>query len=654
MRKILFLVVIISLICLSSMKINPQRKELSNTISAVGGLFEQHMFSLDSFFKEYPKFFYDSSFAVRQRKYQEISYFFKRAAGLMIYFEPDLYYSRLVSPFQFEKQERKGFFSFLPDNWLFTGPVGNEHDTVLIKSYKKEDSLAQSEFIRDATAKFREVFREVMNRKHFSSLDAPHLFEALRMELFRISSLDVANSDFIIEEAGLPSLRGSVHSWLLYANEFIKELPESNNQLRKHWSELSRATKSAVDGATLYNEFDRMAFIRDQLLPLGKLLNELQSALKVPVVKKWSAIRPGKAHIYDSEVFNADYFAPSTEAYYTADKAKLGELLFFDPILSDNNERACASCHKPSMAFTDGLVKATAFERVSQLARNSPTVINAGFQKKNFWDLRASSLEAQLDSVVNNPDELHSSFDRVIGKINSSPEYLQLFYKAFPETQKSGVTRNDVKNAIGVYERTITGLNSRFDQYMRGDATKLTKEEIRGFNVYMGKARCGTCHFAPLFNGAFPPFFDITDHHSIGVPLKDTMESYRIDPDAGLFKLSASSFTKFSFKTPTIRNAALTAPYMHNGVFKTLEQVIEFYDHAGGNKFQKEFKPDMTGLPFLTLIPLQLKLTTQEKKDLISFIHALNDTSAARSPQRLPELKGKYAGLNKRVIGGEY
>jgi cytochrome c peroxidase len=653
MKHILFAFLLIAGVCFSSM-IKNDRNKLVPAINAVSGLYDQHMFSLDSFLRVYPTYFYDSSHALRQQKYEELAYYFKRAVGLLIYFEPDLYYKKLVSPFQFEKNERKGFFGFLPDNWLFTGPIGNEPDSTLRKEFKKEDSLSQIAFIIDATTKIRNAVQEMDHHSHFKNIDASDLFDALRVEMFRISMLDIANSDFIIEEAGMPSLNGSLDSWLLYAGEMFGQLPSSKQNLRTRWIELSAQTQKFLKENKSYNDFNRMYFIRNCLLPLSQLLNEVQRELKVPFKQKWSAIRSEAQHIYDKNVFNADYFAPDPDAYYSVEKAKLGELLFFDPILSDNNQRACASCHKPQMAFTDGLTKSTAFEREKDLARNSPTVINAGFQKKTFWDQRASSLEDQLDSVVNNPDELHSSFDNVIGKINSSPEYVELFKKAFPKTKKNGVTRHEVKNAIGVYERTVNGLNSRFDQYMRGDVTKLGKEEVNGFNVFMGKARCGTCHFAPLFNGALPPFYDITDHHSLGVPVKDTMEKYKIDPDAGLFKINGNAFTKFSFKTPTVRNSALTAPYMHNGVYKTLEQVLEFYDHAGGNKFRMDFKSDMTGLPFLTLIPLQLKLTESEKKDLLSFIHALNDTSAARSPKRLPELKGKYAGLNKRIVGGEY
>lgn len=654
MKHVLFVLLLMGAISFSSMRMTNDQPKLVPAINTISNLYDQHISSLDSFLKVYPGYFYDSSHAVRQRKYEELAYYFKRAAGLLIYFEPDLYYKKLLSPFQFEKSERKGFFGFIPNHWLFTGPIGNESDSVLKKDYTKEDSISQVAFIVDATTKFRNAFREMDYGRHFTGMNASGVFDALRVEIFRISMLDIANSDFIIEEAGMPSLKGSVDSWLLYANELFKQLPSSTHGIYPKWVRVSKQTESFLKTNRYYNSFDRLYFIRNCLIPLSQLLNEAQLELKVPFKQKSSAIRSDAKHIYDKNVFNVDFFAPGADAYYSAQKAKLGELLFFDPILSDNNQRACASCHKPDMAFTDGLVKSTAFEREKDLARNSPTVINSGFQKKTFWDQRASSLEDQLDSVINNADELHSSFENVIDKINSSPEYVELFHKAFSKTKKNGITRQDVKNAIGVYERTVNGLNSRFDQYMQGDVTKLSQQEINGFNLYMGKARCGTCHFAPLFNGALPPFYEITDHHSIGVPAKDTMEKYKIDADPGMSKLTGNTFTKFSFKTPTVRNSALTAPYMHNGAYKTLEQVIEFYDHAGGNKFRKDFKPDMTGLPFLTLIPIELKLTESEKKDLVSFIHALNDTTAARSPKRLPELKGKFAGLNKRVVGGEY
>ena len=655
MKKFSVLLFVFVVIAVSLMSMKERTKDLRETVLKVGKLYAQQAETLDSFLQTYPSYFYDSSYTLRQKKYEELAYYFKRASGFILYFEPELYYSRLVGPFQFKRGEKsETLFDVIPDNWLFVGPIGNEHDTSLVKNYSKKDSIDQKDFITRAVSGYRKALKDCRYVEHLSGMNESMLFDALRTEIFRISTIDIGNSDLIIESAGLSSLNGGIESWLLFTSELVKDLPASRSALQKEWDILSKGTLQFLVKNKDFRSFDRMFFIKNNLIPLSQFLNDLQLALKVPYIKRNSPIRAGAKHIYDKNIFDPDYFSPDKNGYYSADKAKLGELLFFDPILSDNNKRACASCHKPEMAFTDGRTKSMSFD-LELLPRNSPTVINSGFQKKLFWDQRASSLEDQLDSVVNNAAELHSSFEHVIGKINASPEYVRLFNNAFPSTKKNGITRKDVKNAIGVYERTVTGLNSRFDQYMQGDETKLSPEEINGFNVYMGKGKCGVCHTAPLFNGALPPFYDLTDHKSLGVPIRDTMSKYVIDPDPGMMKATGEIFTKFSFKTPTVRNAAVTAPYMHNGVYKTLEQVVDFYDHAGGNKFAGDMRSDTKGLPFFTLIPLELKLTPGEKKDLVAFMRALTDTTASgRIPSRLPDLTGTYIKLNKRVIGGEY
>ena len=251
--------------------------------------------------------------------------------------------------------------------------------------------------------------------------------------------------------------------------------------------------------------------------------------------------------------------------------------------------------------------------------------------------------------------EMHSNFDDVIKRLNASNEYKKMFSAAFPGVEKEGIQRRHVKIAIASYERTLMGLNSRFDQYVRGDKSKLTKQEIAGFNVYMDKAKCGTCHYAPLFSAALPPYFEYTDHRSIGVPLQDSMKVYQVDVDTGASKVFKTPFTHFSFKVPTVRNAALTAPYMHNGIFKTLEQVVDFYEDAGGVKFIKDMRPGMKGLPFFMILPEKLNLTQDEKTSLIAFMKTFTDTSATGTiPKRLPEISGVYSNWNKRVVGGTY
>jgi|SRR5579863_89342 len=654
MKKNILLPVLILAIAGFSSSLTEKKKDLSGTISKIAQLYFKRVKTLDSFLQAYPHYFYDSSFVVREKKYEQLSFYFRQCAGFIIYFEPKLYYSRLTGPFQFHENEKRGFYKGLAEAWLFQGPIGNEPDSLLLKYFSKQDTLDQAEFIVDATTKYRTALRDCKYAQHFRSMNESMLFDALRKEIFRISTIDIANSDFVIEEAAIPGLNGSMDSWLSFTGELVRELPASQNELKKQWEILYAGTRQYLDVHKDFYSFNRMYFIKNYLIPLSGFLYDMQVAFEVPFVRKNSALKSDARYIYDKDVFNADYFAPDKEAYYSPEKARLGELLFFDPVLSDNNQRACASCHKPAMAFTDGKTKSMAFA-FDTLPRNAPTVINSGFQNRLFWDLRAGSLEDQLDSVVNNVRELHSSFYRVIDRLNASPEYVRLFHNAFPNTKKTGITRAYVKYAIGVYERSLTGLNTRFDQYMQGDEGKLSEEEIKGFNVYMGKAKCGVCHFAPLFNGSLPPFYDVSDNHSIGVPIRDSMTKYIIDPDLGLMKINFNNYARFSFKTPTVRNIALTSPYMHNGLFKTLEQVVDFYDHAAGNKFSKDMRPDMTGLPFFTILPVELKLTDNEKKELVSFLKTLTDTSAsAKVPIQLPQFNPPYANLNVRTIGGVY
>jgi cytochrome c peroxidase len=642
------------LLWLLSISLIKQDDALKDAATRIGSLYVQRTKALDSFLQAYPRYFYDSAYAVREHKYEQLCYYFKQATCFLSYFEPQLYTNDLVGPFHFSKNTKKGFFRGITEAWLFQGPIGNESDSVLLKEYSKQDSLDQIDFIITATASYRDVLRRSHYDDHITGISLPILFDALRKELFRISVIDLANSDFIIDQAALPSLAGSMDSWCSYTAELAKALPASANNLALQFTHLSNGARQFLASVQDEQTFDRMLFTRQYLIPLGQTLTQMQVALQVPFDGQPAAIRPDAASLYEKGVFNIDYFAPDSNGSYSPEKAALGELLFFDPILSDNNRRACASCHKPNKAFTDGNTKSVSFG-FGELPRNSPTVINAGFQKKLFWDLRAASLEDQLDSVVNSTEEMHSSFRGVIAKINASPEYIAAFQKAFPGTRTTGITREHVKYAIAVYERTLTGLNSRFDQYMQGNDETLSREEINGFNVFMGKAKCGTCHFAPLFNGSIPPFFDISDHHALGVPVRDTMTKYKIDPDPGLMKINGEPYEQFSFKVPTVRNAAFTAPYMHNGVYRTLEQVVDFYDKAAGMQFIRDMRPDVTDIPFFTILPIGLKLTSAEKTDLIAFIRALTDTSAAASvPRHLPAFEAPFAKLNTRTIGGDY
>lgn len=171
-------------------------------------------------------------------------------------------------------------------------------------------------------------------------------------------------------------------------------------------------------------------------------------------------------------------------------------------------------------------------------------------------------------------------------------------------------------NALASYERSLLSFDSRFDKYMRGQKSLLTASEKNGYNLFSGRAKCGICHFTPLFNGTVPPNFTNTESEVIGVP--ETLKNQRIDPDLGRYTFYKFDVWKYAFKTPTLRNIALTAPYMHNGVYKTLEEVVDFYNKGGGNGLG--FRLDNQTLP-----EDKLNLSETEKQDLVAFMKALTD-----------------------------
>jgi cytochrome c peroxidase len=231
--------------------------------------------------------------------------------------------------------------------------------------------------------------------------------------------------------------------------------------------------------------------------------------------------------------------------------------------------------------------------------------------------MRVSFLEDQVTDVLSNEKEMHGSVSNSISKLKRTPAYVTLFQRAFPES-KECITPYHFQNAIASFLRSLISLNARFDKYMRGDYSQMNKDEVAGFNLYMGKAKCGTCHFVPLFNGVLPPDFIKSEAEVIGVP--SVVGGRHIDEDKGLYLIHPAEPYLYAFKIPTLRNIILTAPYMHNGAFKTLEEVLDFYNRGGARGIG-------ISLPNQTLSPISLQLTKTEQRNIISFLHALTDTS---------------------------
>jgi cytochrome c peroxidase len=291
------------------------------------------------------------------------------------------------------------------------------------------------------------------------------------------------------------------------------------------------------------------------------------------------------------------------------EKIALGKLLYFDRRLSKDGTLSCASCHNPFHGFADPARTSAGVTR--QLgARNSPTVINRLFSADQFWDGRAKDLEAQAHGPITNPIEMAMGSEvEAVDRIRAVKGYAPLFKKAFGDEQ---VDIDRIAKAIAAYERTVVSGNSPWDRYQAGDKDALSPEAVRGMALFNGKANCVRCHAG----------FNFTDenYNNLGAGLGAAK------PDFGRYDVTKNEADRGKFKTPTLRNVAETAPYMHDGSEATLAQVIDFYDRGGNANpnLSKEMKP--------------LGLSAAEKRDLLAFLVSLTgEVQNAEPPGQLPQ-----------------
>jgi cytochrome c peroxidase len=288
-------------------------------------------------------------------------------------------------------------------------------------------------------------------------------------------------------------------------------------------------------------------------------------------------------------------------------KVELGKQLYFDTRLSKNNSVSCAFCHNPGTGFADARqFSIGAFGTAG--GRQAPTVYNTGFIPLQFWDGRAGSLEEQAVGPIHNPVEMAEKHDTVVPKISKIAAYQKQFQLVFG----GGASLQHIAEAIAAFERTIVSQNSAFDKYVMGDSTAMSETAVRGLALFKGKARCILCHNGPNF----------TDNkfHNLGVPQAGLLKE-----DLGRYMVTKAEKDKGAFKTPTLRSIVETAPYMHDGVFRTLEEVIDFLDQGGGAN------------PHLSPLVKPLGLSAEEKADLIAFLKALTGAPLSISVPKLPK-----------------
>lgn len=293
-------------------------------------------------------------------------------------------------------------------------------------------------------------------------------------------------------------------------------------------------------------------------------------------------------------------------------KVELGKRLFFDTRMSLDRSTSCATCHSPEKAFTDGLVRSRGFKGKT-LRRNSPTVLNAGYNSAQFWDGRAATLDEQCKGPLLSPDEMNGVDEQhLVARLNAVPGYRKDFKAVFGGPP----SLDNVASAIASFERTLVTPGSRFDRYVLGDKSALTVPEKRGLIVFFGRGACSECH-----NGAN---FTDNKYHNLGArPVPGNPE------DLGRYDVTKKAEDRGAFKTPSLRNVALTAPYMHDGSVATLEEVVDFYDRGGDSVAGKD------------KLIYKLNLTAQEKSDLVAFMKALTGTlPQVQAPEMYPESNG--------------
>ncbi|WP_289657964.1 cytochrome-c peroxidase [Flavobacterium panacagri] len=473
--------------------------------------------------------------------------------------------------------------------------------------YPEYDSKNKEDLIRELNI-FKANIKQLESTFEVITISDDYVLDAIQQNVFRVIALGITGFDSPILQSSIPEAGESLIS--------IPETLEKINANNKSLSALKEITKKAqkyCTDNTNFNAFNRAVFISEYLNPISKNLKAFQKEENIKNVKKNSPLKPTIETLFDKDAFDVNAFVLSEEYNYTKEKAVLGEKLFYDKGLSKNNDRSCATCHNPEKAFTDGLKTNVSLTGMN-LPRNTPTLTYASLQNAQFWDMRQLDLEKQSVDVIQNKDEMHGSMENIHAKIQQDKEYVALFKKAYPKNAKTEAWQ--IQNAIASYVRSLNAFDSRFDEYIRGNKNALNNEEIEGMNLFMGKAKCATCHFTPLFNGTVPPSYSKTEHEVIGTPSEASGK--KLSPDKGRYIYNQMPQLVGAFKTPTVRNSAVTAPYMHNGVFKTLEEVVSFYNKGGGIGLGYEVENQT--LPFD-----KLNLTVKEEKALVAFMKTLTD-----------------------------
>ncbi|MBQ46127.1 MAG: cytochrome-c peroxidase [Zetaproteobacteria bacterium] len=320
---------------------------------------------------------------------------------------------------------------------------------------------------------------------------------------------------------------------------------------------------------------------------------------------------------------------PARRDGFRPEQIDLGRYLFFDPILSAQQDMSCASCHDPHQGFSDGKGRSVGADGKA-LARGAPTLWNSAFLNRFFWDARARGLEEQAKGPLYSVHEMGNDEPSLLNRLNNSKAYRDLFAQAFPASNTPGIKSDQIYIALAAFESSLISFNSRYDHYAHGYAEALTENELKGLNIFRSfVARCAECHTPPLFTNQ-------------QVAVLGTPEPEGLPFDIGAETTFKNKMLKGGFKVPTLRNIAKTAPYMHSGRFANLREAVAFYTKGRGHAV-----PDGVELSIHWHI-WEPNLTEQELDFLVDFLKALTDESfMPRIPEVLPSGLSPLVGFVK-------
>lgn len=528
------------------------------------------------------------------------------------YLEP-LAYKKINSPLPvewetevFEKHEKpyKRIGAGLTLAELYLDEEAPEKDSLLFLI--AESQRATNVYLQDSITK---------NIKTFD-----HFYFCNRLYLLNLASIYTTGFECPDTNNVIPELKlmlTSIKQLYQNYNESFPAQSLSNEYLNVYQSCIEFTNKQD----DRYSHFNHFQFIRDYVNPLFQINHKLILEYSAHSNSNLDyAINKTSASIFDKNLYNGQntkgIFLRVNASEDLALLDNLGKQLFYDPILSINNKRSCASCHNPDEFFTDTLRRTSLqINETDFLARNSPSLINVQYNHLSMLDGKFYTLQHQGKAVIMNPLEMGSGDKDAVARVLSIKQYSKGFKKLQKYTpQEKEITLEHLVSALSFYYGKFGRFNAPFDDAMNKKGA-VSQQAIQGFNLFMSKSQCATCHFVPQFNGVKPPYIG-SEFEVLGTPHDSQYQ--KLSADKGRYEVNPADETMHAFRTGSLRNIEKTKPYMHNGVFKNLDEVIEFYNGGGGAG---------RGLTVSnqTLSSDSLHLSKIEKESLIVFLKALNE-----------------------------